>query len=400
MSTMTNLKNEEVAVLEDDTSGMSLMDLLLVLVKHKKLIFVLPVLLGVIGLGISFLMPNVYKANTKILPPQQSQSTAAAMLSQLGGLAGGAGAALGVKNPNDIYIGMLKSRAITDKLIVRFDLQKIYEKKLLESTRKEVAQNVDITSGKDGIINIEFQGTDPKLVTAITNAYVEELVGLTGKFFLTEASHRRAFFEKQLLLAKDNLVVVESNLTGALESKGMISVDAQSKVILETVARLRAGITAKEIQLKSMQAFVTENNTEYKRTNQEIISKRHELEKLENGNPDESLNGGKLNRGGLANIQILRDVKYNTMLYELLAKQYEVARLDEAKDIPMIQVLDVALVPERKFKPQRAMIAILSAFLGLFIALIYAFVAENMKAPKTAEQEEKWRQLRSYLKFR
>jgi tyrosine-protein kinase Etk/Wzc len=360
----------------------------------------LPVLLGVIGLGISFLMPNVYKANTKILPPQQSQSTAAAMLSQLGGLAGGAGAALGVKNPNDIYIGMLKSRAITDKLIVRFDLQKIYEKKLLESTRKEVAQNVDITSGKDGIINIEFQGTDPKLVTAITNAYVEELVGLTGKFFLTEASHRRAFFEKQLLLAKDNLVVVESNLTGALESKGMISVDAQSKVILETVARLRAGITAKEIQLKSMQAFVTENNTEYKRTNQEIISMRHELEKLENGNPDESLNGGKLNRGGLANIQILRDVKYNTMLYELLAKQYEVARLDEAKDIPMIQVLDVALVPERKFKPQRALMAILSAFLGLFIALIYAFVAENMKAPKTAEQEEKWRQLRSYLKFR
>jgi tyrosine-protein kinase Etk/Wzc len=180
----------------------------------------------------------------------------------------------------------------------------------------------------------------------------------------------------------------------------MISVDAQSKVILETVARLRAGISAKEIQLKSMQAFVTPNNAEYKRINEEILSMRDALAKLENGAPADAGSSVKETKNGLGNIQVLRDVKYHTMLYELLAKQYEVARLDEAKDIPMIQVLDVALVPERKFKPQRALIAILSAFLGLFIALIYAFVAENMKAPKTAEQEEKWRQLRGYLKFR
>jgi tyrosine-protein kinase Etk/Wzc len=395
---MNNQKNEED--LQQDDAGISMMDLLLILAKHKKIILVLPVLMGIVGLVISLLMPNIYKANTKILPPQQSQSTAAAMLSQLGGLAGGAGAALGVKNPNDIYLGMLKSRAIVDKLIIRFDLQKKYDQKFLESTRKIVGNNSDITSGKDGIINIEFQDKDPKLVTAITNAYVEELVGLTGKFFLTEASHRRAFFEKQLVQAKDNLVATEQSLTGALDSKGMISVDAQSKVILETVARLRAGISAKEIQLKSMQAFVTPNNAEYKRINEEILSMRDALAKLENGAPADAGSSVKETKNGLGNIQVLRDVKYHTMLYELLAKQYEVARLDEAKDIPMIQVLDVALVPERKFKPQRALIAILSAFLGLFIALIYAFVSENMKAPKTAEQEEKWRQLRSYLKFR
>jgi tyrosine-protein kinase Etk/Wzc len=395
---MNNQKNEED--LQQDDAGINMMDLLLILAKNKKIILVLPVLMGIVGLVISLFMPNIYKANTKILPPQQSQSTAAAMLSQLGGLAGGAGAALGVKNPNDIYLGMLKSRAIVDKLIIRFDLQKKYDQKFLESTRKIVGNNSDITSGKDGIINIEFQDKDPKLVTAITNAYVEELVGLTGKFFLTEASHRRAFFEKQLVQAKDNLVATEQSLTGALDSKGMISVDAQSKVILETVARLRAGISAKEIQLKSMQAFVTPNNAEYKRINEEILSMRDALAKLENGAPADAGSSVKETKNGLGNIQVLRDVKYHTMLYELLAKQYEVARLDEAKDIPMIQVLDVALVPERKFKPQRALIAILSAFLGLFIALIYAFVAENMKAPKTAEQEEKWRQLRSYLKFR
>jgi tyrosine-protein kinase Etk/Wzc len=395
---MNNQKNEEDLQTED--AGISLMDLLLTLAKHKKIILVLPVLMGIVGLLISLSMPNIYKANTKILPPQQSQSTAAAMLAQLGGLAGGAGAALGVKNPNDIYLGMLKSRAIVDKLITRFDLQKRYELKFLESTRKEVAKNSEITSGKDGIIIIEFQDTDPKIATAITNAYVEELVGLTGKFFLTEASHRRAFFEKQLIQAKDNLVATEQSLTGALDSKGMISVDAQSKVILETVARLRAGISAKEIQLKSMQAFVTPNNAEYKRVNEEILSMREALAKLENGTPPDAATGVKETKNGLGNIQILRDVKYHTMLYELLAKQYEVARLDEAKDIPMIQVLDVALEPERKFKPQRALITILAAFLGLFIALIYAFMAESMRAPKSAEQEQKWAQLRAYLKFR
>jgi tyrosine-protein kinase Etk/Wzc len=373
---------------------------LLTLAKHKKIILALPVLMGILGLLISLSMPNIYKANTKILPPQQSQSTAAAMLSQLGGLAGGAGAALGVKNPNDLYLGMLKSRAIVDKLITRFDLQKKYEQKLLESTRKIVGSNSEISSGKDGIIIIEFQDKDPKLATAITNAYVEELITLTGKFSLTEASHRRAFFEKQLVQAKDNLLATEQALTGALDSKGMISVDAQSRVILESIARLRAGISVKEIQLKSMQAFVTPNNVEYKRINEEILSMRDALAKLENGTPPDTATSVKETKNGLENIQILRDVKYHTMLYELLAKQYEVAKLDEAKDIPMIQVLDVAIEPEHKFKPQRALMTILSAFLGLFIALIYAFIAESMRAPKSAEQEQKWVQLRDYLKFR
>lgn len=395
---MNNQKNEED--LQQEDAGISLMDLLLTLAKHKKIILALPVLMGILGLVISLLMPNIYKANTKILPPQQSQSTASAMLSQLGGLAGGAGAALGLKNPNDLYLAMLKSRAIVDKLITRFDLQKKYEQKMLGSTRQIVGSNSEISSGKDGIISIEFQDKDPKLATAITNAYVEELVALTGKFSLTEASHRRAFFEKQLIQAKDNLVATEQSLTGALDSKGMISVDAQSRVILESVARLRAGISAKEIQLKSMQAFVTPNNTEYKRINEEILSMREALAKLENGTPPDAGTGVKEAKNGLGNIQVLRDLKYHTMLYELLAKQYEVARLDEAKDIPMIQVLDVAIEPEHKFKPQRALMTIFSAFLGLFIALIYAFMTESMKGPKSAEQEQKWAQLRTYLKFK
>ncbi|MBC3864194.1 lipopolysaccharide biosynthesis protein [Undibacterium jejuense] len=389
------------------------MDIFLTLAKHKKKIFVYPVAFGIAGLAISLVLPNAYKANTKILPPQQSQSTASAMLSQLGGLAGGAGAALGIKSPNDLYIAMLKSRALTDKLIQRFDLQKRYDAKFLESTRKELDEKSVIASGKDNMISIDVEDKDAKVAAAIANAYVEELTVLTSKFALTEASQRRVFFEKQLELAKDKMIAAETALSSGIDSKGMMSVDAQSKAVLETVARLRANISAKQIQLKAMQAFVTPSNNEYKRANQELLGMQDELAKLEKGSAsnaasksesamqasEAAASAGKPAEAGASNIQLLRDVKYYQMLYEMLAKQYEVARLDEAKDIPLIQVLDKAVEPERKFKPQSALITIAAAFFGLILALVAAFVSEAMSQPKSAEDAEKWRQLKAYLQF-
>jgi uncharacterized protein involved in exopolysaccharide biosynthesis len=346
-------------------------------------------------------MPKVYKANTKVLPPQQSQSTASAMLSQLGGLAGGAGAALGLKNPNDLYVSMLKSRLLTDKLIKRFDLQSRYEEKFTETTRKVLEANSAISSGKDNIISIEVEDKDPKIAAEIANAYVEELITLTSTFALTEASQRRVFYEKQLLQAKDKMIAAETALSSGIESKGMLSVDAQSKAVLETVAKLRAAISAKEIQLKAMQAFVTPNNQEYKRVSQELLGMQQELSKLENGTSAVvDAGAAKVKEAsGSSSVQLLRDAKYYQMLYELLSKQYEVARLDEAKDIPLIQVLDKAVEPELKDKPKRSIITLAFAFLGLILALVLAFLKEAASKPKTPEQEEKWRQLKAYLKF-
>lgn len=394
---MATLNQEQHAQIEDD-GEISLMDILLTLAKHKKKIILYPIGFAVVGLLVSLILPNVYKANTKILPPQQSQSTASAMLSQLGGLAGGAGAALGLKSPNDLYIGLLKSRTITDKLIQRFDLQKRYEAKFLESARKQLDGNSAIASGKDNIISIDVEDKDPKVAAAIANAYVEELTALTGKFALTEASQRRMFFEKQLELTKDKMISAEMSLANTMSSKGMLSVDAQSKAVLETVAKLRAGISAKEIQLKSMQAFVTQNNNEYKRANQELLGMRQELAKLENGSqPANEPDALKVKDSGVSSVQTLRDVKYYQMLYELLAKQYEVARLDEAKDAPLIQVLDKAVEPEYKAKPQRSLITIAAAFFGLMLAFIVAFVSEALNRPKSPEEQEKWRLLKSYF---
>lgn len=141
-----------------DNEETSLLDLLIVLAKHKKLILGLPLGAAIVAVIVTLLMPNIYTATAKILPPQPGQSTAAAMLGQVGALAGLAGTNLGIKNPNDLYVGMLKSRTVADSVIGRFELQKVYDERTMHDTRKELAKNTVIASGRDGIITIEFRG--------------------------------------------------------------------------------------------------------------------------------------------------------------------------------------------------------------------------------------------------
>jgi uncharacterized protein involved in exopolysaccharide biosynthesis len=169
---------------------------------------------------------------------------------------------------------------------------------------------------------------------------------------------------------------------------------------LETVGRLRAQISAKEIELSSMRAFLTENNPSFRKTEEELSSLRAELSKLENGRPQQSVNG-EGNQAGLKNIKLLRDVKYNQMLYELLAKQYEVARLDEAKEPSIIQVLDPAVDPERKSKPKRALLVLISTLFAVLAGIGLAFLSEaKQRALLRSEGREQWNELKSHLRFK
>jgi tyrosine-protein kinase Etk/Wzc len=379
----------------------SVLDIFIVLAKHKKLIIWLPVVAAIASAAISFTLPNVYRANAKLLPPQQSQSGASALLSQLGGAAGALAGATGLKNPNDLYIGMLRSRTVADKLIAKFDLQKVYDVETMEKARAVLDGNSAIAAGKDGLISIDVEGEDKKLVAQLANGYVSELVSLTRVLAVTEASQRRVFFERQLEQSKDNLAKAEMALKGALDTHGVISVDADSRAIVETVGRLRAQISAKDIQISAMKAFVTTSNPEYKRAQEELISLRAELSKLENGRPALAVDGGgdPGKQVGLENIKILRDVKYYQMLYELLAKQYEAARLDEAKDTAMIQVLDPAVEPERKFKPKRSILILLSTILAFIAAVAFAFIAEaRKKILADPDGKAQWEQLKQLVR--
>jgi tyrosine-protein kinase Etk/Wzc len=388
--------NQAQIVSTEQDSGV--IGLLIVLARNKKLIVGLPVAIGVLSIALSFLMPDIYQSRTRMLPPQQAQSSASALLSQLGGFAGMTGIA-GLKNPNDLYVAMLKSRTLAERLVNRFDLKKTYETDSMERTLKRLENNTTITSGKDGLIIIEVEDQDRDRAARMANGYVEELLKLSKGLALTEASQRRVFFERQLETAKNNLAAAEGSLKGAIETRGVISVDVESRSVLETVGRLRAQVSAKEVELNSMQAFVTSNNPNYKRVEQELSSLRSQLVTLENGRGT-AVNKETTKPGGLENIKLLRDVKYYEMLYELLAKQYEISRLDEAKDPAIIQVLDYAVPAERKFKPKRLMLGILASFISLFIAIFIAFVGEaKRQLLQSPEGSAKWLTFKSYLKM-
>ena len=390
---------------ESDENEISLLELLVILAKHKKLILGTTFGVAVLSAVVSLLLPNIYTGTAKVLPPQQSQSTAAMMLGQLGGLAGLAGGSLGLKNPNDLYVGMVKSRTVADSIIKRFDLQKLYEKDTMVDTRKVLANNTTVLAGKDGLITIEFEDRDPSRAAAVANAYVEELDKLTQVLAVTEAAQRRLFFERQLQQAKEDLSEAEVALQKTQEETGLIKLDDQGRALIEAVAALRGQISAKEVELRAMRTFTTEKNPDYVRTQQQLAGLRTELAKLErtqaSGQGDIMLSTGKVPESGLEYLRKYRDVKYQEAIFELLAKQFEAAKLDEAKEAAIIQVVDKAVAPDRKSKPKRALIVILATLTAGLISLLWVFVLEaRERASRDPVQAARLAALRRYASFR
>ena len=379
-----------------DDDEFSLLDLLIVLAKHKILLLGLPTVAAAVSIAISLRLPDVYTGTTKLLPPQQTQSSSA-VLAQLGsftGLAGGA--ASGLKNPNDLYVGMLKSRTVADNIIQRFDLNKLYDQKYQSSTRKRLETETTITAGKDGIITIQVDDKDPKRAAELANAYVDELFKLTKVLAVTEASQRRLFFERQLEQARDSLARSEASTRQALQKGGLVLVEGQGRVMAETSARLRAEITVKEIQIGAMRTFASEQNPELQRTQKEVEVLQRELSRIEGTSGTGSSRPEETNVKGIENLRLLREMRYNEVTYELLAKQYELAKIDEAKDSAVIQVLDRAIEPDRKSKPVRSRIVMLSTLVAGLIAVLLAFVLEAI-SKKNPRNADRWQTLKHHI---
>ena len=300
----------------------NLLDLLLVLAKNKVMILAVTFVAALLAIGYAFSLPSIYTSSAKLLPPQQGQSSASAMLGQLGGLAGLAGGSLGIKNPNDLYLAMLKSRTMMEKIAYRFDLQKIYETKTVTDTLNKLEGNSIFTSGKDGIITVEVSDLDPKRAAEMANAYVEELNTMMQTNAVTDASLKRTFFEQQLRQARDKLTDAEIHLD-------------------------------------------------------------------------------KTPNTSLQYLDAMRNLKYQEALWEILAKQFAMAKMDEAKDFPLVQVLDNAIPPEKKAKPKRSQIVILTTLVAFFLAVIWAFVREAaQRAKEQPEQAARWTELRGAFRFK
>lgn len=357
--------------------AISLLDLLIVLWEQKWWLIGATFCAAMVAAGGTLLMPNYYTATARILPPQQSSSGASALLGQLGGLAAAAGGNVaGLRNPNDLYVGMLKSSTVSDRLIEKFDLKAYFDEKYQMSTQMRLAEASRIAAGKDGIIAIAVELKDPKLAAEVANAYVDELVRLTSVLAVTEASQRRLFFERQLAKARDNLNAAEFAARDALTKGGLAIVEGQGRSLIEASARLRAQITAKEVQIGAMRSFAAENNPDLKFAFQELAALRIELGRVEgvssttNGPVDPAKTGSE-------SMLLLREVRYQEALLELLTRQAGAARLDEARESSLIQVLDTARIPDQhtslKWWQVVAMASILAFLVACFLVIALTF---------------------------
>lgn len=391
----------------EQTSGISVLDLLIVLGKYKKLI--LGSSLG-LGVGLAVLLqfsPNTYTARTKLLPPQQSSSAASALLGGLnnlgiGGLIGG----VGLADPSKVYVAMLTSRTLGDRMIKRFNLKEHYESSNMTQAFKELEGATTVNSGKDNLITIEVEDKDPKLAAKIANGYVDELVGFSQELALTESSLRRRFYEKQVKKSQLDLMKAETGLKQVQERTGLIQLDGQAQLIIGSIANFRAQIAAKEVQLGSLRTYATDENPEVVRIQEELRLLRNEASKLERKQSqttqgDVFVASGQVPQLGLEYVRAVRDVKYYEKIYELLAQQYELAKLDEARDQGLIQVLDKALVPEKRSGPSRVTLPVAVTILVFILTSIYALIADNIaRANETPANRLKLEKLRSYWSWK
>ena len=363
------------------------LDLLIILSRRKPLILRATLAAGFLAGMVALWLPNRYTATANILPPQQSQSLAASMIGQLGPLGPMAAMAqkdLGLKNPNDLYVGMLRSRTAEDALIRRFDLRRVYRDKKMSDARHDLENASSIVLGKEGFVSISVEDKDPSRASQIANAYVDELRQLTQDLAVTEAGQRRLFFERQLELAKNNLADAEQALKKTEQKTGLIQLDGQAKAIIESVVKLRALMAAKEVELHAMRLFSTEQNPDVMLGEQQLSGLRAQLalmEKQSSAPADiqvsaSSVPSGNVPEAGLQYVRKLREVKYAEAMFELLAKQYEAARLDEAKTAAVIQVLDPAIEPDRKSSPPRIWIVVIATLLGFFGSVGYVLSSE------------------------
>jgi uncharacterized protein involved in exopolysaccharide biosynthesis len=361
----------EPIVSESITGGSSgrLLELATTLCRRKNTVAKFTILGTLIAVIVSLLLPVRYTGTTVILPPQQGQSLANMVMGQLGAL-DGLGKDLGMKSPVDLYTAMLKSESVQNGLIEKFNLKALYRKKTMMDTRKELESRTTLSPMRtQGVIKVSVEDSDPRRAADLANEYVEQLHTLNQRMVLGENSQRRIFFEEQLRRTKDDLTMAEQKMKQTQERTGLLQLDAQSRGAIQTVATLKAQIAGKEVQLHAMSSFATGQNPELVIAEQQLVALREQLAKvLRNRNAsgdDLEIPTSKVPEAGLAYLRAYRDLRYQEAMYEIMARQYEAARLDEAKSVNFSQVLDPATVPERKSSPKRSLI-VLCAFLASF----------------------------------
>lgn len=365
------------------TTPSSLLAWIQVVVKWKRLILWETLAIIAIGCALALLLPNLYTATVVILPPQQGSSAGASMMAQLsnmGSIAAAAGG-LGIKNPNDQQISLLRSRVVEDAVVSRFHLQDVYHRKYLSTTRKRWEKVTTTDNGlKDGLIRVSVTDRDPSRAAELANGWVDEYRQFTATLAISEASQRRLFYERQLTAARNDRALAEEDMKQTQQRTGIIDIQGQSLSMISSAAVLRGQLAAKQVEIRAMREFAADGNPDLQRAEQEAAGMEAQLAALDADNDrrtgDLIAPKGTTTQSGLDFERALREVKYRETLEELLTRQYEGARVDEARQGALIQIVEPAVAPDRPSSRHRTWIILGVLFFSLPLALVTAVGAE------------------------
>jgi tyrosine-protein kinase Etk/Wzc len=377
---------------EPGAEEVDLIEIARVIVQRKTFIFKVCAAAVVFSACCSLLLKNSYTASARLLPPQkESGAGLSALLGQAGGLAGLAGlAAGGFGGSSDLYLGILKSRRVADAVIQRLDLQRELEAEDLDETRRKLERAVRFKAGKDGIITVAAESRDPAKAALLANTFVEELGRRSVQLNLSKAGSERTFLEKRLELVRRDLANAENDMKLFQERYKTIKADSQATVAIEGIARVRAEIVSKEVQLASLRNSMTDENSQVRALKAGIDRLKTQLAIMTGSGGAEDIipATGNVPALGVEYVRKLREFKIQEAIFEQLTKQYEVAKLTEAKDSSSLQVLDEAVPPLKKSKPRRTLIVFLATLCAFFISLVAVFFQEYLSRldPDDAER--------------
>jgi len=355
---------------------------------NRRFLFRVGVYACLVSTLVAFLIPARYESVTRLMPPDSQPGSGLGLLAamagsagaSLSGLGGIAGDLLGMKSSGALFVGILNSDTAKDTLIDRFQLKKVYHDSKIEDARKDLAEYTDISEDrKSGIISIEVTDHDPKRAAAMAQAYVGELNRLVAEVSTSSARRERIFLEDRLQHVKGDLDTAARNFSDFASKNTAIDIPAQGKAMVEAAAALQGQLIAAQAELRGLQQIYTDNNVRVRsaeaRVN-ELQSKLHEIggEGTENElKNDNSLYPSirKLPLLGVTYADLYRQTKIQETVYELLTQQYELAKVQEAKEIPTVKVLDDAMIPTKKSFPPRAVIVVLGTILGITMAMTW-----------------------------
>lgn len=335
----------------------------------------------IVGIILAVVLPPTYTAQASFVPPGTTMgSSASAIMGQLSSL--GAGSLLGNKSQGDLYIGIMKSKTIARAIVRKYQLEKVYGVKKESLAADMLAAHTLFEVGsKDNIVRISVSDKEPRRARDLAQAYLDAVQQTSTHLALTESSQRRLFYEQQLGQAKDQLADAEVALKESQEKTGLISPVGQTAANLQTQQQLQAEIASRQAHLAALSQSETADNPDIQQLRSEIASLQARAAQTASGsasNPFGQVSTAQVPQRELEYVRKAREVKYHEALFDILAKQYEAARLDEAKDAPL-QVLDEPVVPDTRSGPKRSLVMAICLLVGFLSAAAWVLLRPRFR---------------------